>query len=203
MSLLQQDQHDDAARGEELTKGTGHPVIASVVAAVVVAATIAAYMIAGQKPPMATGQILAVWAHPQHIETSGLDAAGAMMPKQSFDQVMVFARVRLHNQSKAPLFLWNVLTNATLGDDIHSSYAATAADYDRIFLAYPDMPVPHGTALPLQTEIDPGQTIEGTFACAFRLDKQQWDARKGLNFTFAFHYQPNLVLTPNVPVTEQ
>lgn len=203
MSLLHQEQHDDAALGEELTKGTSHVIVATVVATIVVAAAIAAYMIAGQKPPMATGEILAVWAHPQHTETSGFDASGAQMAKESFEQVMVFTQVRLHNQSKGPLFLWNVLTNATLDDGIHSSYAATATDYDRIFLAYPDTPVPHGKALSLQTEIDPGQTVEGTFVSAFKLDKQQWDARKGLNFTFAFHYQPNLVVTPKVPVTEQ
>ncbi len=203
MSLLHQEEHDDAALGEELTKGTSHVVVATIVATIVVAAAIAIYMIAGEKPPVATGEILAVWAHPQHTETSGYDASGAQMPKESFEQVMVFAQVRLHNQSKAPLFLWNVLTNATLDDGIHSSYAATGTDYDRIFLAYPDMPVPHGKALSLQTEIDPGQTVEGTFVSAFKMDKQQWDARKGLNFTFAFHYQPNLVLTPKVPVTEQ
>lgn len=203
MSLLQQDQQDEAARGEELTKGTGHPVIASVIAVIVVAAAIAIYVINGQKPPVATGEILAVWAHPQHIETSGYDASGAMMPQQSFNQVMVFAQVRLHNRSKAPLFLWNVLTNATLGNDIHSSYAATAADYDRLFVAYPNMPVPHGKALAIDTQIDPGQTLEGTFVSAFKMSKQQWDARKALNFSFGFHYQPNLVLTPTVPVTER
>jgi len=203
MSLLHQEEQDDAARGEELTRGSSHLVVAAVVATLVVAAAIAAYVISGQTAPMATGEVLGVWAHAQHVETSGYDASGAMMPKESFDQVMVFATVKLHNQSKAPLFLWNILTNATLDDGIHSSYAGTAADYDRVFVAYPNLGVPHGKALPLQTEIDPGQTLEGTFVCAFKLTKQQWDARKGLNFTFAFRYQPNLVLTPKVPVNEE
>lgn len=203
MSLLQQDELDDAARGEELTKGTGHLVIASLIAAIVVAAALATYVIAGQKPPVATGNIIAVWAHPQHVETSGYDASGAVAPKQNFDQVMVFAEVQLHNQSNAPLFLSNVLTNATEGDDIHSSYAATSADYDRSFLAYPDMPVPHGKALPIDSLIEPGQTVVGTFVSAFKMSKQEWDARKALNFSFAFHYQPNLVLTPKVPIVEQ
>jgi hypothetical protein len=203
MSLLHQEQQDDAARGEELTKGTSHVIIAFIVAVVVVSAAIAFYMIAGQKPPIATGQVLAVWAHPQHTETPSVDANGAPMPSESFDQVMVFAQVRLHNQSQAPLQLWNISTNAKFPDGIHTSYAATASDYDRIFLAYPGLPVPHGKALPLQTEIDPGQTIEGTFVSAFRMTKQQWDARKGLNFTFAFHFQPSLVLESKAPIIEQ
>ena len=66
MSLLQQDSTglDDAARGEELTKGTSHVVVAAIVATVVVGIAIAIYVIAGQKPPVATGQIVAIWAHP-------------------------------------------------------------------------------------------------------------------------------------------
>ena len=96
---------DDAARGEELTKGTQprgvgrhcrhrrgehrHRHLCD----------------CRTEAALATGEVLAVWAHPQHTETSGFDASGAPMPQQSVDQVMVFTKVRLHNQSKDPLFL--------------------------------------------------------------------------------------------------
>jgi|HubBroStandDraft_2_1064218.scaffolds.fasta_scaffold137628_2 hypothetical protein len=206
MSLLHQeapDQLDDAARGEEFTKGTSHVIVASVIATVVVSIAIAIYVIMGQTPPVVTGDIVAVWAHPMHVESSGLDANGAPIPKESFDQVYVFTQVRLTNQSKGPLFLTSAMTNATLPDGIYSSYAATATDYDRVFLAYPDMPVPHGKALPLDTTIAPGQTVEGTVVSAFKLSKQQWETRKDMSFTFSFRYQPNLVLAPKVPVTDQ
>ena len=205
MSLLQQDspELDDAARGEEFTKGSSHPVIAGIFAAVVVSLAIAGYFIAGHKPPAMTGEIEQVWAHPQHTETSGFDANGAAMAKTQFDQVYVFALVKLHNQSKQPLYLHNIMTNATLEDGIHSSYAATASDYDRVFLAYPKMPVPHGKGLSSQATIAPGETIEGTIVSAFRLTKDQWDARKSLDFTFGIQYQTDLVLTPQTPVTDQ
>jgi hypothetical protein len=205
MSLLRQDspQLDDAARGEELTKGSSHVLWASLAAAVVVTAVIAFYVIAGQKPPAASGDIEQVWVHPQHTETSGFDANGAPMPKEIADQVYVFALVKLHNQSDKPLFLHNILANVTLDDGIHSSYAATASDYDRVFIAYPNMPVPHGKALAPQTTIDPGQSVEGTIVSAFRLSKAQWDARKDLNFTFGIQYQPSLVLAPHGPITDQ
>jgi hypothetical protein len=206
MSLLHQDTRevtDDAARGEEFTKGSGHLVWTTVAAAAVISISIAIYFIAGQKPPSITGEIVAVWAHPQHTESSGLDANGAPMPKESFDQVLVFAEVRLKNQSKQPLSLLTVLANATLDDGIHSSYAASQSDYDRVFLAYPDMPVPHGTALPSKLTLDPGASADGTFVSSFRLTKQQWDARKDLNFSFTFRYQPGLVLTPHAAVIER
>jgi hypothetical protein len=205
MSLLQQDntELDDAARGEEFTKGTSHVVVAAVVATVLVSLAIAAYVIAGEKPPPVTGEILGVTAHSMHTETSGRDANGAPIPKESFDQVYVFTQVRLRNQSPGPVFLSSMLTNATLPDGIHSSYAASAGDYDRIFLAYPNLPVPHDKPLPLDATIDPGQTVEGTVVSAFKLTKQDWDARKDLSFTFAFRYQPNLVLAPHMAVLDR
>ena len=180
MSLLQQDSTgiDDAARGEELTKGTSHVLWAALAATVVVSIAIAIYVIAGQKPPIAKGEIVAVWAHLQHTVTPATDASGAAVPQQSFDQEMVFTQIRVQNQSDHPLFISNILTNATLADGIHSSYAANKTDYDRVFIAYPDLPVPHGKALsPLDTEIDPGQTAEGTVVSSFRISKDQWDAR--------------------------
>jgi hypothetical protein len=206
MSLLQRessDKVDDAALGEEFTKGSSHVVWATIAATILVTIAIAIYVIAGQKPPAVTGEIVAVWAHPQHTETSGQDANGAPMVKDSFDQVLVFAEVRLHNQSKIPLFLLNVLANSDLADGIHSSYAASQSDYDRVFIAYPAMPVPHGPALPINLTLDPGQTVDGTFVSSFRLTKQEWDARKNLNFTFSFRYQPSLVLAPKTAVIEQ
>jgi hypothetical protein len=205
MSLLHQNspELDDAARGEELTKGSGHLVITTIIATVVVSIAIAIYVLAGQKPPDATGEIEQVWTHAQHSETSGFDANGSPMPKESMDQVYVFALVRLHNQSKEPLYMHNIMTNATLDDGFHSSYAATAADYDRVFIAYPAMPVPHGPGLSLTSTIDPGQTVEGTIVSAFHLTKQQWDARKDLSFTFAFQYKPSLTLTSQAAVIDR
>jgi hypothetical protein len=205
MSLLHEDtaSNDTAAHGEEYTKGSSHLVWAGVIATVLVTIAIGVYVWSGQKPPVAAGDIEQVVAHPMHTETSGLDAAGAPMPKQSFDQVLVFTKVKLHNQSDKPLFLHQVMTNATLDDGIHTSYAAIPADFDRVFVAYPELKSLQGASLPSEATIDAGQTLEGTFVSAFRLNKSQWDARKGLNFTFAFQYQPNLVLSPQSAVIEQ
>jgi len=206
MSLLQQDSRkeiDHAAKGEELTHGSSHVVRTAIVAAVVVSAIIGMYVMAGQKPPAMAGEIEQVVAHAQHTETSGFDANGAPMAKDSFDQVLVFTTVKLKNQSKEPLFLHEILTNVTLDDGIHSSYAATRTDYERLFIGYPSLGSLHGTTLPPETTIPPGQTVEGTFVSAFRLNKQQWDARKDLNFSFGIQYQPSLLLAPKSAPTDQ
>jgi hypothetical protein len=206
MSLLHQDtpeEIDDAARGEEFTKGSSHVVWASVIAAVLVSLAVTVYVVAGQTPPIASGEIEQVWVHPQLTVTPAFDANGAPMPQQSFDQVYVFAVVKLRNESNVPLHLHNIMANTKLEDGIHSSYAATEGDYDRVFLAYPAMPVPHGQGLPVIMTLAPGQTVEGTIVSAFRMSKQQWDAGKDLSFTFAFEYQPSLVLVPHSPVIVQ
>jgi len=201
MSLLHQEKPgelDDAALGESFTKGTGHLVWASVAAAVVVSIAIAIYVIAGEKPPVATGELLEVWAHPMHSVTPAFDANGSGVSQESFDQVLVFTRVRLRNQSKQPLFLHQIMTNVTMADGtVNTSFAATASQYERIFLAYPSMAQWHNTPLASELTLEPGQTAEGTFVSSFRMAKDQWDARKALDFTFGFRYQPEV----KVPAT--
>jgi hypothetical protein len=198
MSLLQHEnpELDDAARGESFTKGTSHVIIASIAAVVLVSLAVVLYIVTGQKPPVATGEVVAVWAVPHHVGSSGFDAAGARVPADTFDQMLVFAQVKLHNQTSHPLFLNGITGNATLADGIHSSYAAPKSGYNDVFLAYEGLPVPRGTPLSSDATLQPGQTIEGAIVCSFRMTKQEWDARKNLNFGFGFQYHPVLKLTP-------
>ena len=207
MSLLHQEKPgelDDAALGESLTKGTGHLVWASIAAAVVVSIAIAIYVIAGEKPPVATGELLEVWAHPMHSVTPAFDANGSGVSQESFDQVLVFTRVRLHNQSKQPLFLHQIMTNVTMADGtVNTSFAATASQYERVFLAYPAMAQWHSAPLSSELTLEPGQTAEGTFVSSFRMAKDQWDARKALDFTFGFRYQPEVKVPATGAVTDR
>jgi hypothetical protein len=222
MSLLHQDsteEIDDASRGEEFTKGSSHVVIATIIAAVLVTAVIAVLVFASRKPPVATAEILEVWAHPTHGETSGVDANGEPMAKENFDQVLLFAHVRLHNQSKYPIFIENLLANARLTNGAPISVSAgSVAQLQEAFVAYPELTVPHDSPLHLNTFVPPGQSMDCTAFWVFRMTRRQWEARKdwppesksddpgskyGLNFTFAIQYQPSLVLAPSAPVMEQ
>lgn len=203
MSLLHQEQKDDAALGEEFTKGTSHVVLAAIAAAIIVTIAIAVYFIAGQKPPMATADIAYIIAHPQHTESSGLDANGAPMTKDNFDQMLLFTRLRLHNQSNGPLFVQKIQVDVTLADGVHTAFARSPGEYNQVFLAYPGIAVPHDSAMPFDPTLDPGQTVDGAFVANFGVSKQQWDARSGLTYTVFFRYQPSLVVAPKVAITEQ
>jgi hypothetical protein len=202
MSLLQQESRD-LAGGESYTKGTSHVIVATVVATALVSIAVAVYLFLGEKPPAATGEILDVWSHPMHTESSGWDANGAAIPKEEIDQVLLFTHVRLHNQSKQPIFLHQIVANAALADGIHSSYSATPTDFERIFKAYPQLTQWHATPLSTDLTIQPGETKEGTFACSFRMTKADWDSRKSLNYSFNFQYLPTLILTPKDAITER
>ena len=204
MSLLHQEypeDMDDAARGEEFTRGSSHLVWTGVIAAVLVTIALTLYVLATQKPPVASGEIVQVWAHPNHVVTTGFDANGESMAKQSFDQVLVFARVKLINQSKNPLVLQDVLANIRQADGILSVSAGSAGQYDEVFLAYPELAALHSNALSPRTTLAPGQSVDGTAFWIFRMTRQEWEARKDLNFTFRFQYQDNLVLAPHTAVT--
>jgi hypothetical protein len=203
MSLLQQEPKSDASSGESYTKGTSHVVIASIVAAVLVSIAMAIYVFVGEKPPAAVGDVLDIWAHPMHSETSGWDANGAAIPKEQIDQVLLFTHVRLRNQSKQPIFLHQIIANVTLADGIHSSYAATPVDYERVFKAYPQLMPWHATPISPDLTIQPGETKEGTFINSFKdLTKADWEARKALDYTFNFQYLPGLKVIPKQPITE-
>lgn len=206
MSLLHQetpDATDDAARGEEFTKGSSHLIVAGILAAALVSMAIVLFFVFGQKPPAVTGQVLSVWVHPHHTITSGFDANGDKAPVETYDQVLVFYKLRLHNQSKDPVYLLHAMANATLPTGILSNYAVSLIDYERIFKAYDHFPVPHDPGLALDSYIEPGQTIEGTFVSLFNMTKEQWDANQGISFTVGFRYNPNLELASQVPVTER
>jgi hypothetical protein len=205
MSLLQQNsqEQDDAARGEEFTKGTSHVLLASVIAVVVVSIAIFLYVRLGEKPMPAAGEVTNIAAHMMHRETPGVDANGAPMAKDVFDQVLVFAHARLQNKSKQPLFLHEITANLTMDDGVHISYAAPPSDYDRLFKVYPDLASFHGTPLASELTLEPGQSAEGDFVSSFRMTKQEWDARKGLDFAFDFRYQPQLKVTATGAVVDK
>jgi len=201
MSLLQQESRE--AAGESYTTGTSHVIIATVIAVVLVSAAVTVYIVAGEKPPASTGEVLDVWAHPMHTETSGYDANGASIPKEEIDQLLLFTHVRLHNQGKQPIFLHQVLANLTLPDGIHSSYAATTADFERVFKAYAQLQQWHSPPISPDLTIQPGETKEGTFVCSFRMTKADWETRKGLGYTFNFQYLPALTLEWKGAITER
>jgi hypothetical protein len=193
---------DASSEGEDLAKGSSYLLWTTLAAFVVVTVGITLFLMANRVPPVAAGDVSQVWAHNVHTITSPIDANGVQAPDEQYDQVLVLARIHVRNQSKDPIVLKDMLTNATFEDGIHSSYAATAHDFDRIFIAYPELQSLHGKTLIRETILAPGQELDGTIISSFHVSKAQWAAHKDLNFSIQFKYHPDLILTPTGPVTE-
>lgn len=208
MSLLQIQndpvhEHDASSEGEDLAKGSSYLTWTTIIAFIVVTVGIAAFLLAVRKPPVAAGETVQVWAHSVHTLSTPTDANGVTGPTEKFDQVLVLATVRVRNQSDQPIVLKDILTNATFEDGVHSSYAAGAIDFDRIFIAYPELAGLHGKPLLRETIIAPGQVADGEVISSFHVTQAQWAARKDLNFTIELKYHPDLLLLPKAPITEQ
>jgi hypothetical protein len=207
MSLLQIQndpvhEHDATSEGEDLAKGSSYLLWTTLVAVVVVSISITLFLLANRQPPISAGEVTQIWAHEVHTLTTPIDANGVQSPGEQFDQVLVLAQVRVRNQSKEPIVLKDMQTNATFDDGIHSSYAATALDFDRIFIAYPELKALHGKTLTRETVVAPGEVLDGMTISSFHVTKAQWAAHKDLNISILWKYHPDLVLVPKGPPTE-
>jgi hypothetical protein len=208
MSLLEiktdsRQTQDPAHKGEDYAKGSSYILWAALAAFVVVSVGITLFLMSTRKPPVAAGEVTQVWAHAVHTLNTPMDANGVQTAGEVFDQVLVFANVRVRNQSDQPIVLREMMTNITLPDGPRSSYVAGPSDYDRIFIAYPELAGLKSKTLLRETVIQPNQVLDGMIVSAFHVSKEDWAARKDLSFTFQFKFHPDLVLTPSGPITEQ
>ena len=121
MSLLQIQndpvhEHDASSEGEDLAKGSSYLLWTTLAAFIVISAGLIGFWLAIHRPPVAAGEVTQVWAHEVHTLTTPIDANGVRAASEQFDQVLVIAEARIHNQSDKPIVLKDMLTNATFED---------------------------------------------------------------------------------------
>jgi hypothetical protein len=196
-------QTDASHSGDDYAKGSSYLLWTTIAAFVVVSVGITLFVLSSRKPPPAVGEVTQVWAHEVHTINTPLDANGVPTPGEVFDQVLVFGQIRVRNQSDQPIVLHEMMANVTLEDGPRSSYAATATDYERIFIAYHQLAGLHSKTLVRDTVIQPGQVLDGMIVSSFHVSKSDWDKRKDLSFTLQFKFHPDLVLVANGPVIEK
>ena len=199
MSLLEQKITPDAENHTGRTLGSGglkRIALAALIAALLMTTLIGGYVYLTRDKPVASGQILSLRVHPRHMMTKATDANGDKIAQQQFDQLLIFAHIRLHNESKSPLFLRDLLLDLDEPTELVSVSAASHVQYDQVFSVYPELAPLRGQALSPQADIAPGQSIEGDILWAVTRSRAQWDARKGLGITVQWMYQPSLKLAP-------
>lgn len=176
--------------------GSGHPVLRVIAGAVITLLVIAAYVYFNEKPPVVSGEILHLTAYPIHREShTRIFATQSTAPAENtFDQVIVIADVRLHNQSEGPLFLSDMSALLKLPTEEDRSLAAIVSDYNRVFIAYPQLAPMKQQPLLRDTTIPAGATAEGQLVFNYPITKEQWDQRQSLNLVLSFTHQKDLVL---------
>lgn len=171
------------------------PLLKIGLATAITVLAIAAYMYFGDKPPVATGEVTHLTAYPIHrASDAGGGRRGTMGVEQTFDEVIVIAQVRLHNQSKVPLFISDMAGVVSLPDQEIRSLAATNTDFGRVFIAYPQLAPMKQEPLLRDTTIQPGATVDGQLVFNYPITRDQWGLRRSMDISVSFVHQKDLTM---------
>ena len=171
---------------------TLNALIAVVGAIVIIAILVAVFFYYGRTPVVHTGQVVSIETFPiqRNLDNSGNSAQGVNGSPSSYNELIVLAEVSIKNTSKKPQSLLDMSANVILpNNEAINSLAAGTQDIPRIFEAYPDLAPMRQAPLLRNVMIAPGQQVQGQLIFNYQLTQQQWDARKGLDFTFQFVQQ--------------
>jgi hypothetical protein len=168
-----------------------------VIAAVVMSIAIGLYVYLGQRPPVASGEVLAATVWPVHSMTNngGSKDTGMAGAAEYSDQVIILTKIRARNQTDIPLFMTDIGMTIKLPDGTEqTNTAASDKDMDRVFQAYP--PLTYLRAPPMQRDLtlNPGQYAEGLAIFNFSITKEQWDQLQTKKVVVQFMHQKNLEL---------
>lgn len=106
---------------------------------------------------------------------------------------MILIEATVGNVGKKPLYIKDISAGVETDQGDKSDEAAAARDYDRYFLAYPDL---RGHAAPLQveTKIAPGAEQKGAVMISVPITQQQFDQRKDLTVSIQTYDNGTIVL---------
>ena len=132
------------------------------------------------------------------VAQGGIDAVYFSEPA-SMTNAMVLLQVTLRNVGSKTLYIKSIKANLKTDQEL-SDDAASPTDYDRYFMAYPDLKEHSTQALVVETKIAPGAEQKGTVLVSFPVTKEQFDARKDLNVTIeAYDQNPIVLREKNAP----
>jgi hypothetical protein len=176
-------------------RSSNHAWLTVIAAFVIVSLAIGAYFYINDKPPVHAGQVLSLDIYPIHRDLStGPATEGLSGQSETYDEVLVFANVRIENHTDIPLFLQDMWAILDLPDGPQRSTAASRTDFDKVFIAYPDVRRFRKDPMPRDLTLPPGQKVEGMMVFHYDIPKAQWDARNNLAIHVTFAHQNSLVI---------
>jgi hypothetical protein len=166
-----------------------------VIAAIAVSIAIGLYVWIGQKPPVASGDILTMNLYPVHtlINNGGGSDTGMAGAAEYYDQLLILAKIKVRNQTDIPLFMQDISAAIKLPDGSEQvNVTASDKDMDRVFQAYPTLSYLRAASIPRDTTLSPGQSVQGLAIFNFPITKEQWDSLQTAKVVVSFMHQKNL-----------
>jgi len=171
----------------------GRIVLRIVLGLVVTSLLIGAYFYFGQRKVVATGSVTRISLYPIHsVMGDNTSAPGMAGQTETYDQLILFTQLRVHNQSDTPLTITEMVSNIVLtapdqnGSTEPSSRAVDAGDFNRLFSAYPKLASFRADPLLRDTVIAPNADAEGLVVFSYSLSKDQWEQRKSFGVAVSF-----------------
>ncbi len=167
-------------------------ILAAILIPIVV---VGAYVWINWEPTPYAGQVLSVNVYPIHRDlreptsTGGIGGQGDV-----YDEILLLVDVRITNVAKIPLYLRDMGADAQFAGEADHSSAASTSDFDKVFIAYPDLQQFKKPPLLRDLTIPPGQAVEGMMIFNYQMDKAKWDTRTGTDVSLSFMHQKPLIL---------
>src|SRR5208283_1024072 len=136
--------------------------------------------------------VLAFLFRAKPVAQGGIDAVFFSEPA-NMTNGMVLLQVTLRNVGDKTLYIKTIKGNLKTDQDL-SDDAASPSDYDRYFMAYPDLKEHSTQPLVVEMKIAPGAEQKGAVLVSFPVTREQFDARKDLNVTIQPYDQNPIVL---------
>jgi hypothetical protein len=139
--------------------------------------------------------VIAFVQRPQSAATGSIDdVVSVEVPDQNL--TMVAINVSLQNNGKKPYLIRTIKSDLDSGGGTLSADAASPADFDRYFQAFPTLKQHALNPLEREAQIEPGGRTQGTIIVAFPVTPDAFINRKSLKVIVQPYYQPvPLVLT--------
>lgn len=109
------------------------------------------------------------------------DVVSVEIPNQS--SVMVAMNVSIQNNGEKPFWIHNMKAVLDTGTTTVTDEAASNADFERYFQAFPALKEHALPALKVEDKIDPGGSAKGTIIVTFPVTPQDFANRKSLKVT--------------------
>jgi hypothetical protein len=171
-------------------------IILIIAAAIIIPVVVlGSYVWLNRVPTPYAGQVLSVNIYPIHEDLSQPTSTEGIGGRNDvYDEVLVLADVRIRNVGKIPLFLHDMWAMANFPNESDRSTAASASDFDKVFIAYPNLKQFQKAPLPRDLTIQPGQQVEGQMIFNYQMNQTQWNSRSGEDVYVDFLHQKPLML---------